>query len=68
VISKAYQLADADPAFSAIPATDDCGIVLRYLPEVTIGAVSGSERNLKITYTDDLAIANALIDPRAQAD
>jgi 2-C-methyl-D-erythritol 4-phosphate cytidylyltransferase len=68
VISKAYQLADADPAFSAVPATDDCGVVLRYLPEVTIGAVSGSERNLKITYTDDLAIANALIDPRAQAD
>jgi 2-C-methyl-D-erythritol 4-phosphate cytidylyltransferase len=68
VISKAYRLADADPAFSAVPATDDCGVVLRYLPEVTIGAVSGSERNLKITYTDDLAIANALIDPRAQAD
>jgi 2-C-methyl-D-erythritol 4-phosphate cytidylyltransferase len=68
VISKAYQLADADAAFPAIPATDDCGVVLRYLPEVTIGAVSGSERNLKITYTDDLAIANALIDPRAQAE
>jgi 2-C-methyl-D-erythritol 4-phosphate cytidylyltransferase len=68
VISKAYQLADADPAFSAIPATDDCGVVLRYLPEVTIGAVSGSERNLKITYTDDLAIANALIEPSDQAD
>jgi 2-C-methyl-D-erythritol 4-phosphate cytidylyltransferase len=68
VISRAYQLADADPAFAAIPATDDCGIVLRYLPEVPIGAVNGSERNLKITYTDDLAIANALIDPCASAD
>jgi 2-C-methyl-D-erythritol 4-phosphate cytidylyltransferase len=68
VISRAYQLAAADPAFATIPATDDCGVVLRYLPDVTIGAVSGSERNLKITYTDDLAIANALIDPRADAD
>ena len=61
VISRAYQLADADPAFTAMPATDDCGVVLRYLPEVTIGAVTGSERNLKITYTDDLAIATALV-------
>lgn len=68
VISKAYQLADADPAFATVPATDDCGVVLRYVPEVTIGAVSGSERNLKITYTDDLAIANALIAPRGEAD
>jgi len=67
VISRAYQLADADPAFATIPATDDCGVVLRYLPEVTIGAVTGSERNLKITYTDDLAIANALIGPHAEA-
>jgi len=61
VISRAYQLAEADPAFATITATDDCGVVLRYLPEVTIGAVIGSERNLKITYTDDMAIANALI-------
>jgi 2-C-methyl-D-erythritol 4-phosphate cytidylyltransferase len=67
VISRAYQLAGADPAFATIPATDDCGVVLRYLPEVTIGAVRGSERNLKITYTDDLTIANALIAPRAEA-
>jgi 2-C-methyl-D-erythritol 4-phosphate cytidylyltransferase len=68
VISKAYQLADADPAFATIPATDDCGVVLRYLPDVTIGAVSGSERNLKITYTNDLAIANALLGRRAEDD
>jgi 2-C-methyl-D-erythritol 4-phosphate cytidylyltransferase len=63
VIARAYQRADADPAFATTPATDDCGVVLRYLPEVTIGAVTGSERNLKITYADDLAIARALISP-----
>jgi 2-C-methyl-D-erythritol 4-phosphate cytidylyltransferase len=68
VISRAYQLADADPAFAAAPATDDCGVVLRYLPKVAIGAVAGSERNFKITYGEDLVIANALIGPRAAAD
>lgn len=62
VIAAAYQLADADPAFITTPATDDCGIVLRYLPDVPIGAVEGSERNLKITYAADLAVAAALLD------
>jgi ribitol-5-phosphate 2-dehydrogenase (NADP+) / D-ribitol-5-phosphate cytidylyltransferase len=64
VITRAYQLADGDPAFATIPATDDCGVVLRYLPDVPVGAVPGSERNLKITYADDLAIAEALLPPR----
>jgi len=64
VISRAYQLADADPGFAAIPATDDCGVVLRYLPGVPVGVVAGSERNLKITYAADLAVAHALVDPR----
>lgn len=68
VIRRAYEVADADPGFAATPATDDCGVVLRYLPEVPIGAVTGSERNLKITYADDLAIAHALIQPAARAE
>jgi 2-C-methyl-D-erythritol 4-phosphate cytidylyltransferase len=67
VITRAYERAAADPAFAATPATDDCGVVLRYLPEVRIGAVMGSERNLKITYADDLAIAHALIGPANDA-
>lgn len=62
VITRAYELAAADPGFAALPATDDCGVVLRYLPEVRIGAVQGSERNLKITYPADLAVAQALLD------
>jgi 2-C-methyl-D-erythritol 4-phosphate cytidylyltransferase len=62
VIGHAYDLAAADPGFAAIAATDDCGVVLRYLPDVPVGAVQGSERNLKITYPDDLAIARALLD------
>ena len=33
----------------------------RYLPDVPIGEVPGSERNLKVTYPDDLAIAEGLL-------
>jgi 2-C-methyl-D-erythritol 4-phosphate cytidylyltransferase len=61
VIRKAHELAAADPRFSDLPATDDCGIVLRYLPEVKVHIVPGSERNIKITYPRDLAIAEALL-------
>jgi 2-C-methyl-D-erythritol 4-phosphate cytidylyltransferase len=61
VIRRAYQLADADPAFAELPATDDCGIVLRYLPELGVHVVPGSERNIKITYPRDLAVAEALL-------
>jgi len=61
VIRRAYELADADPAFGELPATDDCGIVLRYLPELGVHVVPGSERNIKITYPRDLAIAEALL-------
>lgn len=61
LIMRAYQLADADPAFSQRPATDDCGIVLRYLPDVPVRLVRGSERNIKITYPDDVHIAEALL-------
>jgi 2-C-methyl-D-erythritol 4-phosphate cytidylyltransferase len=62
VITRAYELAATDPGFAGTAATDDCGVVLRYLPEVPVGTVQGSERNLKITYPADLAIAQALLD------
>ena len=61
VISRAYAQAAADPGFAALSATDDCGVVRRYLPEVPIGAVPGSERNIKVTYPGDLDIAEALL-------
>src|SRR5437016_1693191 len=61
VIRRAPELAAADPRFGELPATDDCGIVLRYLPDVRVHVVPGSERNLKITYPRDLAIAEALL-------
>jgi 2-C-methyl-D-erythritol 4-phosphate cytidylyltransferase len=61
VIARAYELAAADPGFTAVSATDDCGVVRRYLPDTPIGAVPGSERNIKVTYPSDLAIAEALL-------
>lgn len=56
-IRKAYELALADPAFQA---TDDCGVVHRYLPDVPIPVVAGSERNLKVTHPLDIQIAEHL--------
>jgi 2-C-methyl-D-erythritol 4-phosphate cytidylyltransferase len=58
VITRAHELAAADPDFSP---TDDCGVVLRYLPEVKVHVVPGSERNIKITYPQDLAIAELML-------
>ncbi len=63
IIRRAYELANADPEFTA---TDDCGVVLRYLPEVPIAVVPGSERNMKITYRDDIAVAQTLLESGAQ--
>jgi 2-C-methyl-D-erythritol 4-phosphate cytidylyltransferase len=60
VIRRAHELAQADPAF-ADQVTDDCGVVLRYLPEVAVAVVPGSERNFKITYPDDLRVAESLL-------
>lgn len=62
IIARAHALAAADPAF--VP-TDDCGVVLRYLPDIPVHIVPGSESNLKVTYPADLAIAEALIRARA---
>jgi ribitol-5-phosphate 2-dehydrogenase (NADP+) / D-ribitol-5-phosphate cytidylyltransferase len=61
VIRRAYELAAADPGFAALSATDDCGVVRRYLPDVPIGAVSGSARNMKVTYPGDIDIAEVLL-------
>jgi 2-C-methyl-D-erythritol 4-phosphate cytidylyltransferase len=58
VINKAHELAAADPDF--VP-TDDCGVVLRYLPDIPVHVVPGSDRNIKVTYPTDLAIAETLL-------
>ena len=57
-IQEAYRIALQDPQFTA---TDDCGTVLRYLPDVKVGIVRGSERNIKLTYADDLSLLEFLL-------
>jgi 2-C-methyl-D-erythritol 4-phosphate cytidylyltransferase len=57
VIRRAYELADQDPAFEA---TDDCTVVLRYLPDEPIWVVRGDERNMKVTDPIDVYLADKL--------
>jgi 2-C-methyl-D-erythritol 4-phosphate cytidylyltransferase len=60
LIREAYERAFADPDFDRQPATDDCGVLLRYLPDVPIYIVPGSEHNMKITHPVDVYIADKL--------
>ena len=55
VLRAAYEVALEDPFFAA---TDDCGVVLKYSPEVAITTILGSEQNMKITYPSDLFLAD----------
>jgi len=57
VLRKAYAVAANDPDFQA---TDDCTVVLRYLPDVPIWVVGGEERNLKVTDPIDVYLADKL--------
>jgi 2-C-methyl-D-erythritol 4-phosphate cytidylyltransferase len=57
VLRAAYRLAGEDPSFQA---TDDCGVVLRYLPDVPIWVVTGEERNMKVTDPIDVFLADKL--------
>ena len=57
-IVKAHALAAADPEFQP---TDDCGVVLRYLPDTPVYVIPGSEDNIKITHPADLELAEALL-------
>lgn len=57
VIRRAYELARQDPNFTA---TDDCTVVLRYLPDVPIAVVNGHERNMKVTEPIDIYLADKL--------
>lgn len=51
IIRHAYEVALQDPN---LQATDDCGIVHRYLPDQPIAIVPGEETNRKITYKEDI--------------
>lgn len=51
LIRDAYQMALQDPNFRA---TDDCGVVRRYLVGTKVYVVEGEEQNRKITFAEDL--------------
>ena len=58
---QAFRLSTIAEAFERalregnIAATDDVGIVYRYMPETPVFIVPGEEQNRKITYKEDLA-------------
>lgn len=57
-LQKAYDLfmKDAEKV-----ASDDCGIVLKYLPDEPVVTVQGEEANFKITHQQDIYLADNLI-------
>lgn len=64
VLRSAYERAVEDPYFNA---SDDCGVVLKYRPDVKIKCVLGAEHNIKVTYPVDLFIADKLFQLASQS-
>lgn len=50
-IKRAFNIALQDPDFKA---TDDCGVVHKYLPEVRIFVAKGEQDNFKVTFPEDI--------------
>lgn len=57
-ISKAYANYDSERDSNL---TDDCGVVLKYMPWIKIKVVQGSPTNIKITQPWDIGIADVLM-------
>ncbi len=62
IIELAYTKALQDPGFVT---TDDCGVVLKYLPDEKIYLVDGEMSNMKLTYEEDLHILDKLCQLRS---
>ncbi|MBR3557883.1 MAG: bifunctional cytidylyltransferase/SDR family oxidoreductase [Bacteroidales bacterium] len=62
VIENAYELALQDPDFVC---TDDCGTVVKYLPNEPVYVVSGAESNMKLTYKEDTFLMDKLFQLRS---
>jgi 2-C-methyl-D-erythritol 4-phosphate cytidylyltransferase len=58
VLAKAYVAAEAAGDLSA---SDDCSLVLRYVPEARMLAVAGDEINMKITTRIDMVMADRML-------
>lgn len=61
-IQNAYRIALKDPAFKS---TDDCGTVVKYLPNEPVYVVRGEESNMKVTYPEDTYILDKLFQLRS---
>lgn len=59
-IIAGYKKMKADD--TSFTPTDDCGVVEKYLPDIPIGIIRGSEENIKITFPKDLHLAQAIIE------
>lgn len=57
-IAEAYRIGLSDPGFIT---TDDCGVVHRYLPNEPIFVVEGETTNIKVTYPEDLILAEKIL-------
>jgi 2-C-methyl-D-erythritol 4-phosphate cytidylyltransferase len=61
ILAQAYATAGA---VGDLSATDDCSLVLRYVPGARVLAVQGDETNLKITTQVDLVLADRMLQMR----
>ncbi len=61
-IRQAYEIALQDPAFVS---TDDCGTVVKYLPQEKVFVVRGEESNMKLTYKEDTYLLDKLFQLRS---
>lgn len=57
-IAQAYRIGLQDPGFVT---TDDCGVVHRYMPDTPIYVVAGETTNIKVTYPEDLILAEKIL-------
>ncbi|HVU31001.1 MAG TPA: bifunctional cytidylyltransferase/SDR family oxidoreductase [Sphingomicrobium sp.] len=61
-IRQAYERALKDPQFTT---TDDCGVVVKYMPETKVFVVEGDASNLKLTFQTDLMIIDKFMQSNA---
>jgi len=62
VIKRAYEKALQDPDFIS---SDDCGTIVKYLPEEKVFVVNGDESNMKLTYKEDTYLLDKLFQLRS---
>lgn len=61
VLEEAYKIALKDPNFKS---TDDCGTVIKYMPQVPVGIVPGDTSNIKLTFASDIPMIEWLLSNR----